>query len=181
MRYPDLVGQVFEGAVVVALFAPCGSSGKYGRTWTLRCPCGNLFQKTTNGIVGNETYRAKIRCRDCARRAQSENATRSNLQHGESGTYMHQLWLSINKRCSLEAGSAFKNYGGRGISVFKQWVSDYSAFADYIRKELGERPDAGHSLDRVDNDGNYEPGNLRWATPKQQIAALRAVCLGGDV
>jgi hypothetical protein len=67
---------------------------------------------------------------------------------------------------------AFPRYGGRGIKVCEDW-QDYPTFRDYIETHLGPRP-AGCSLDRVNNDGNYEPGNVRWATAKEQ-AANRAI------
>lgn len=67
-------------------------------------------------------------------------------------------------RCCNPKHPAYKNYGGRGISVFKEWIDDPIKFADYI----GPRPSNKHSLDRINNDGNYEPGNVRWATDEEQ-------------
>jgi hypothetical protein len=74
----------------------------------------------------------------------------------------------MRHRCRNPNGKDFKYYGGRGIRVCERW-SDFTNFL----ADMGERP-PGQSLDRIDNDGNYEPGNVRWATRKQQRANRRA-------
>jgi hypothetical protein len=74
----------------------------------------------------------------------------------------------MNSRCSNPHNKSFKNYGGRGISVDPRWASDFVAFKDYADEHLGPKPSPKHSIDRINNNGNYEPGNLRWATPPQQ-------------
>lgn len=72
-------------------------------------------------------------------------------------------WRSMINRCTNELGSRYDIYGGRGITVCERWF-DFFAFLE----DMGERPQ-GTSIDRIDNDGNYEPGNCRWATQKQQV------------
>lgn len=69
----------------------------------------------------------------------------------------------MRQRCSNPKARSFKNYGGRGIAVCKEWES-FEVFA----KDVGPRPSKNHSLDRINNDGNYEPGNVRWAIPIEQ-------------
>jgi len=90
--------------------------------------------------------------------------------------YYYACWQNIKARCYKTDHYAYKDYGARGITLHKSWHTDYdlgyysdafSHFVTGILEEIGERP-PGLSLDRVDNDGNYEPGNLRWATAKQQ-------------
>jgi hypothetical protein len=68
-------------------------------------------------------------------------------------------------RCENPGNPKFHRYGARGISVSPKWRHDFAAFL----ADMGPKPSSGHSLDRINNDGNYEPGNCRWATPKQQI------------
>lgn len=70
-------------------------------------------------------------------------------------------------RCTNPAARSYRDYGGRGITVCPEWRADFWAFVAYVADNLGERPD-GHTLDRIDNDGNYEPGNVRFATRSEQ-------------
>ena len=75
----------------------------------------------------------------------------------------HYIWRTMIARCNRPTSSGYRNYGGRGIKVCDRW-KDYSLFM----KDVGPRPDEDHSLDRIDNDGNYEPGNVRWASRSDQ-------------
>jgi len=88
------------------------------------------------------------------------------LTHGLSHHPLYKLWYSMLYRCEDPRCRFWKNYGGRGIKVCPEW-HDGRVFFEYIERELGPRP-AGHSLDRIENDGNYEPGNVRWADKKTQ-------------
>lgn len=91
-------------------------------------------------------------------------------KHGDSKKtseyhYLYVLFLAIKGRCYLTTSTSYDRYGARGIKlVFK----DYEEFREYILSELGDRPSKEYSLDRIDNDGNYEKGNLRWATYTEQ-------------
>lgn len=92
-----------------------------------------------------------------------------NKTHGDSyNNYIYKLWENIKKRCYNQNVKAFKNYGGRGIEMHKPWIKDYSLFKEYILNNLGERP-YKCSLDRINNNGNYVPGNLRWTDSKTQV------------
>ena len=75
----------------------------------------------------------------------------------------YRCWQSLRQRCNNPNNPGYKNYGGRGISVCQEWNASFDAFYAYV----GPRP-AGKWLDRIDNNGNYEPGNVRWATPTVQ-------------
>ena len=78
---------------------------------------------------------------------------------------LYEMWRSMKRRCSEVSNHAYRLYGGRGITVCREWVESFAAFRDY----MGSRPSPRHSIDRFPNpDGNYEPGNVRWATPEQQ-------------
>lgn len=84
-------------------------------------------------------------------------------------TKEYRAWLNMKKRCYYKNSSRYKDYGGRGITVYEGWLHDSAAFISYV----GLKPSANHSLDRIDNDGNYEPGNVRWATVKEQSTNKR--------
>jgi hypothetical protein len=89
-----------------------------------------------------------------------------NRSHGEAGkhrTALYRAWESMRVRCS--SPDRYPSY--IGISVCEEWANSFSSFRDYITVHLGPRPPK-HSLDRIDNNKNYEPGNLRWATPREQ-------------
>ena len=80
----------------------------------------------------------------------------------------YRVWWSMRNRCEMPNHPRFTSYGGRGIGVCERWKTFANFFAD-----MGPRPAPGLSLDRIDNDGNYEPGNCRWATSKEQSANRR--------
>lgn len=93
----------------------------------------------------------------------------SKRTHGQRKTRVYAAWTHMKSRCYNPNNLAYPNYGGRGILVCPEWVNDYAAFFKYV----GESPSTKHTLDRINNDGNYEPGNVRWATKKEQGANRR--------
>jgi hypothetical protein len=84
-------------------------------------------------------------------------------KHGRYRTPEYFAWDNMRQRCGNPKHPEYKNYGARGIKVCERWKLFINFFAD-----MGERPSPELSLDRINNDGNYEPGNCRWATPKEQ-------------
>ena len=99
------------------------------------------------------------------------NAGKSNwnYKHGETKTRLFKIWSSMHERCERSKHVYFKDYGGRGITVCEEW-GDYIRFAEWARNN-------GYSdkltIDRIDNDGNYEPSNCRWITEKEQHSNKR--------
>jgi len=91
--------------------------------------------------------------------------------HGRTDTPEFKVWSSMLFRCLNPRAHNFEDYGGRGIKICDRWAESFQAFLD----DMGERPGAGYSIDRIDNDGNYEPGNCRWATRQQQTWNSRKI------
>lgn len=97
---------------------------------------------------------------------------------GEDNQF-HTIWKDIKARCYNPNDSCYKSYGGRGITLFQPWVLSYIDFKKYILKELGERPE-GYTLDRIDNEKGYVPGNLRWASSTTQSRNRRSNVLTAE-
>jgi hypothetical protein len=114
-----------------------------------------------------------------------ENALRTNTKHGHAAAMspMYRRWQAIKSRCRNPNHSAYVRYGGRGVMVCDRWADDFCAFLEDVMLEIGDPP-PGHSLDRIDNVRGYEPGNVRWATPKEQqrnMRTNRVIEIDGDV
>jgi len=146
--------------------------------------CGCLHSEiATNVIVArNRTPRQREASRNNVRavlfdpevRARTiAAAVAANRTHGLGRHPFYNTWHDMMRRCYNPATKHYRNYGGRGIAVSLKW-HDVAAFVSWMEDNLGPRP-KGMSLDRIDNDGNYEPGNLRWATKAQQCANRRTV------
>lgn len=107
----------------------------------------------------------------CARKGAKHN--RVKMKHGEArhngrNTALYRLWSGIRQRCDNPNNPNYPRYGGRGITYDPRW-HEYTVFAADIRTEIGDKPDATMSLDRIDNDGPYALGNVRWATDTEQV------------
>ncbi len=138
------------------------------------CACGTkrdvLVFALRRAGVETDSKSSSCGCHKAERAARQAEAF--SVTHGYARAEKHplyRLWLRIRKRCNNPAAHNYKHYGGRGIKVFEPWVNDAEAFITWVLENLGERP-PGHTLDRIDNDGHYEPGNLQWATMAEQNA-----------
>lgn len=88
------------------------------------------------------------------------------MRHGYYGTAVHRRWVNMKRRCYDVKNRDYYNYGGRGIKVCERWLDSFLNFL----ADMGEPPTEAHTLDRFpDSDGNYEPGNCRWATRAEQV------------
>lgn len=93
-------------------------------------------------------------------------------RHGLKYHPLYQTWASMKNRCLNVNHNDFKWYGAKGVSVCDEWMHSPSAFITYMEDNFGPKP-PGHSLDRIDVFGNYEPGNVKWSTQKEQVANQR--------
>jgi len=152
--FEDLTGTTF-GRLVVTRYA--GRAGKRNQhAWTCTCDCGRECVRTGASLRGGS-----FSC-GCAR---VEQRARANRTHGMFGTLTYRVWAKMIERCSSPKARGYEHYGGRGITVCERWRTSFQAFAD----DMGERPSRCYSIDRYpDKNGNYEPGNCRWATSVQQ-------------
>ncbi len=129
--------------------------GQKNRRAVFQCKCGEPFIAQTGGILSGNTTNCGC------------GAISGYKRHGLTGTKISMCWHQLVRRCLNPKGQGYKNYGGRGITVYPPWVNDPKAFYAYV-VTLPGWDDPTLTLDRIDNDGNYEPGNLRWATWETQ-------------
>lgn len=128
-----------------------------GRKWFALCDCGKTFEAAGAKIRSGEV----ITCPPCSK----ERVRRARTKHGLKWSAEYRIWTHIKSRCYNEKVPAYKHYGGRGISMCDRWRASFENFL----ADMGPRPTSDHSIDRFpDKDGNYEPGNCRWATEVEQ-------------
>lgn len=150
----DLTGRKF-GRLTVVRFLGYGSSKK--TIWECICACGNILPVRANSMKSGNTSSC-----GCLKKP-----------HGRTGTPEYQAWTAMLKRCYLKSNAAYENYGGRGIIVCPRWRKSFINFFT----DMGTRPTTKHSLDRINNDGNYELANCRWATHSEQMINRRTTPL----
>lgn len=138
-------------------------SGKVVRRLECGCDCGNKVGVRVYHLLNGNTQSCGC--------LHTEKVKQANWVHGQAlhgkRSHVYKLWCNIKARSVTGSAATAHDYLGRGITMYEPWVSSFEMFNAWVNDNLGERPE-GCSLDRVDNNGNYTPGNLRWATRKEQ-------------
>lgn len=128
-----------------------------------QCSCGVLKVLVGSNLVSGDTKSC-----GCLRRELLTSMGNRSKIHGQSGNRLYFIWKAMLSRCENVNDPVYKHYGGRGINVCVAWHD-----LDVFLADVGLRPSSQHSLDRINNDGGYEPGNCRWATKKEQANNTR--------
>jgi hypothetical protein len=168
--WTELIGLTFGRLTVVAF---TGAKTKHQqRMITCRCACGLYVDVMVNHLKsGNTTSCGCAHSEELAER-NAETAkhgdARGTREAGTKFTVLYRTWTQIKQRCLNPEHVSYPSYGGRGITMDPVWAQSYAAFRRDVIAAIGEKPSRMFSLDRVDNDKGYVPGNLRWATPEEQ-------------
>lgn len=149
----DLVGVSYGNLTVVSR----GANTHINKaTWNCICSCGNTHNSTASNLK-----QGKSKSCGCIRSKRTGNLQRT---HSDSNSKEFRSWHAMKTRCLNTKYKRYKDYGGRGITIYLDWITSYASFLAYV----GRAPSPKHSIDRIENDGNYEPGNVKWSTPKEQ-------------
>lgn len=143
-------------------------NGTRHRVVECRCDCGRVGEYRLPSLRSGKTRSCGCFSREVAVERGRRQSAR-NRKHGLSGTAEYAIWVSMIRRCENQDDPGYHNYGGRGIRVCERWRGSFLAFLE----DMGVRPSPGLSINRIDNDGDYEPGNCCWSTSKEQVRNTR--------
>lgn len=137
--------------------------------WLCACDCGGSATATNSELNRGRKKGCPVCTKNNARAGLGVKGSACvNYKHGGASrgenTKEYKTWASMRRRCELPSQRSYKHYGGRGITVCPEWTHDFEAFVRCV----GMAPSEKHTLDRIDPNGNYEPGNVRWATMAEQ-------------
>jgi len=157
--------------------APAGKNTSGRVLWAFRCSCGNEKRMVAGPVV-----RGVHKSCGCLKRAAlklgrgAQGARNGNFKHGKTSSPEFWIWIGLRRRCMYASYVSYPRYGGRGISLCERWRNSFENFL----ADIGPRPSAEHTIERIDDSGHYEPGNVRWATTAERIngAAHRSASLG---
>lgn len=153
-KFKDITGQRFGKLLISGLTGEINRDRRH--LWNAKCDCGRECKVISKYLINGETKSC-----GCLR---SETCIKRNTTHGLRHTREYSIWLGIKKRCLDENHSTYKNYGRVGVSIYNPWADDFEKFLDYV----GKCPDSNSTLDRINNNQGYIPGNVRWLSSNDQ-------------
>ncbi len=154
----DLIGKKFGRLSVIAE----STRNTHGLKYKCECLCGETAEVYRHHLTQGRT-------RSCGCLA-SESTIKRNTIHGKTRTTEFNTWQGMRARCLNKKTPAYYRYGGRGIIICAQWVNSFETFIN----DMGDKPRHCRGIDRIDNNGDYEPSNCRWATYKENTRNTRA-------
>lgn len=151
----NLVGNKYGRLLVIE---SCGQERKGTHYMSkVRCECGKEYLVPDTELI----YGRRTSCKECSHPTQT---------HGKTHTKLFDVWQSMKQRCYDKHNNNYKNYGGRGIRICDEWLSNFMNFYNWAMDNGYQK---GLSIDRIDVNGNYEPSNCRWVTMKEQASNKR--------
>lgn len=162
MKLIDLTGKIF-GRLTIKGRDCTRSDG--GVRWLCECECGKTVSVASRELNSGQT-------RSCGCLARELSKLR-NTTHGLSDSPEYGIWSAMKTRCTNQNTKNYDSYGGRGITISDRWLNSFENFY----ADMGPRPSAEHSIDRIENDKGYVPGNCRWATLVEQANNKRTTRL----
>lgn len=160
MECEDLSGQKFGKLTAISRVY---LTNRYRTKWLCICECGT--EKTIYAQYLKSGHTKSCGC--------------LVVKHGLYYEKAYKIWTGIKSRCVNKKDAHYPNYGARGIAIFDEWLNNPVSFIEYV-SQLENYGKDKYSLDRINNDGNYEPGNLRWATCSEQSHNTRVNKLDWD-
>lgn len=165
----DMRGQQYGRLSVYEFSHSEKCNGGARAIWKCKCQCGNVKNISGDALRSGHTKSCGCLHRDCARQL--------NFKHGhrtvDATSSEYIAWENMRARCGNPKRPDYKNYGGRGITVCDRWRGSFPNFY----ADMGPKPSPVHSIDRINNDGNYDPDNCRWATRSQQRRNSRSLLM----